>query len=194
MYGAPRPEAHRHSFYGVSTAPPLLTNVEGTERQIEWVPVLFVTLTRRPSTDFCELEERARHFKTKLALKTKVHLRVKMGWEVDSRTLGLHYQSIGRPSFAGSDESRNPHTHAIVEVPRDELRKFYFRLNRSGFIANHSRSGVVEVQHFDPWKGCRSGNALSYVLEKHIPFPEFVVCPRTAQRCRKGSCGYEAAC
>ena len=133
-------------------------------------PVIFGTLTQPNATEkqmrggyagSLHLEE-LESFIHRLAIRTRCHLRVDVGWE----------------------DSKNQHSHIIVWT--NDLNRWSQNLSR--FDPSYAwRWRELDWQDFDP---NHEGDCFSYVREKHQHIV-VNACPGRQHRCRRGKCPHK---
>ena len=139
------------------------------EERIEYVEVLFVTLTLGNGMPHQLLWKKVETFCIALSRHTKSHIQAVRGYE----------------------RGKNCHEHIIILVPRDELERFKSRF--SSFKSWKAWSWIHEASLFKPEL---KEKAYTYTLVKHEPVldgdSKSFFCPQYYSRCRKGDCSHYA--
>ena len=144
-----------------------------------FTPVLFVTISRPNLPNWFALdgEEQAR---VRILQRKRLCADVRRFGSILSRKVKCHLDATA----AGGCYNGNPHLHAILEAPNEELDKFESRINSFS-------PELVTSFNFDfvRWCPILDGGGGSYLYVANHPEQErFKFCPRQRTSCRKGRC------
>ena len=148
---------------------------------VDWVPVLFITLTHKNDIPKESLIERCNRFYGFLSHYTRSHIWAHRGFKTG-----------------------NSHEHAKIMCPEDEVDRFWSRVGSFNMDKAwcekviSKKTGKTRIQkltgEIDVFDNSRDVSAVRYALCKHQPVlvdegPEFY-CPEYYGRCKRGECSH----
>ena len=144
-----------------------------------FTPVLFVTISRPNLSNWFDLKD-GEQAKVNILQRKRLCADVRRFGSVLSRKVKCHFDATA----VGGCYDSNPHLHAILETPNEELDKFEARINSF-------RPELVARFNFDFVRWCPildSGGG-SYLDVGNPPEQErFSFCPRQRTSSRQGRC------